>query len=57
MENESKYAREELLANAKALFNVNPELISGALYGREETEFTKDEVADAIVVFMRREVK
>lgn len=55
--NAPKYSREELLANAEAIFAVKPEVLAGALHGREEKEFTIDEVKSLVNKFLERKVK
>ncbi len=54
--NESKYSREEILANAQAIFDVMPEVIAGALHGNKSEELTIFEVKKAIKQFLRRGV-
>ncbi|NPV30496.1 MAG: hypothetical protein HPY58_12780 [Firmicutes bacterium] len=51
-----KYPREELLANAEALFGVKPEVVTGALHGNAQTEFTVDEMRKLIDSFLKRRV-
>ena len=54
---ESKYSREELIQNAKEIFNVNPEVVVGALYGNSNKELTISEVKKAMDDFLKRKVK
>lgn len=49
-----KYSREELMQNAKALFDRKPEVVVGALSSSDETEFTIDEVKKKINEFTKR---
>lgn len=51
-----KYEREELLANADALFGVKREVIVGALHENTQTEFTVDEMRKLIDQFLKRKV-
>lgn len=51
-----KYPREELLANAEALFGVKREVVAGALHGNDQAEFTMDEMRKLIDAFLRRRV-
>lgn len=51
-----KYPRNELLANAKALFNCKPEVIAGALHGNDKAEFTVEEMRKMIDNFLKRRV-
>lgn len=54
---ESRYPVEELTAHAEALFNVRPEVLSGALYGTGQLGMTIDEAKKAIDLFMKRKVR
>lgn len=54
---ESKYPREELIANAQAIFKVNPEVVVGALHGNTAEELTVSEVRQAVQNFLERKVK
>lgn len=51
-----RYSKEELLANAEALFGVKPEVVGGALHGNDQTEFTVDEMRKLIDSFLKRRV-
>ncbi|MEN6325790.1 MAG: hypothetical protein ABFD18_06250 [Syntrophomonas sp.] len=53
----TKYPREELLANAEALFNVKAEIMLGALHNNTQQEFTIDEMRKAVDDFLQRRVK
>jgi hypothetical protein len=55
-EEQTKYTKEELVANAKKVFDVKPEVVKGALYGNEGSSFTKDEIKELIEKFMNRRV-
>jgi hypothetical protein len=50
----SVYPRAELMANAKAVFGVNSEVVEGALHGNTAPELTLDEVRAAINAFLQR---
>jgi len=54
-----KYPIGELIAQSKAIFGVNREVIIGAVHGIDVTgnEFTVDEVKAHIEVFLKRKVK
>lgn len=54
---ETKYSRQELIANAKAIFSVMPEVVAGALHGNDAQELTLTEVKEAIKSFLERKVK
>lgn len=49
----TKHTVAELLANAD-VFNVAPEILAGALYGK--TEATRDEAAKLLAAFVKKEV-
>ena len=53
---ESKYPRDELIANAKAIFGVMPEVVAGALHGNDARDLTITEVKKAIEKFQKRKV-
>lgn len=53
---ESKYHKQELIANAQAIFKVNPEVVVGALHGNDAKEFTVSEVREAVKSFLERKV-
>jgi len=53
---ESKYPRDELIANAKAIFGVMPEVVAGALHDNGARELTIAEVKEAIKKFQKRKV-
>lgn len=50
------YTREELLANAEALFAVKPEVVAGALHGFRNDRLTIDETERKIRQFQQRKV-
>lgn len=52
----SKYPRQELIANAKAIFGVMPEVVAGALHGNDAQELTLDETKQALKEFQERKV-
>ena len=52
-----RYSREELLANAEALFSVKPEVLAGALHGNERKELTIEEAKQLVDQFLKRKVK
>lgn len=51
-----KYPKDELMANAEALFGVKPEVVAGALHGNDKAEFTVDEMRKLIDSFLKRRV-
>jgi hypothetical protein len=51
-----RYSREELLANAEALFSVKPEVLSGALHDEVRNEWTIHEARKRIDQFLKRKV-
>lgn len=53
----AKYPRQELFAQAPAVFGVNPEVLAGALYGNNVAELSVDEAKDAIKKFLGKKVK
>lgn len=56
IEPESKYPRQELIANARAIFGYSSEVVAGALHGNEAQELTLEEVKLAIKDFLERKV-
>lgn len=54
---EQTYSLAELKANAVQLFEVQPEVIDGALYGNPKQEFTVSEMKKLVNTFMKRKVK
>lgn len=54
---EQTYSLAELKANAVHLFEVQPEVIDGALYGNPKQEFTVSEMKKLVNTFMKRKVK
>ena len=54
---EQTYSLAELKANAVQLFEVQPEVIDGALYNNPKQEFTVSEMKKLINTFMKRKVK
>jgi len=55
-ETEPTYDREELVQNAQALFNVNPEVLVGALHGSDKIKLTIDEARRSVDQFLKRKV-
>lgn len=55
--NISRYPVEELAANAQALFDVQPEVLAGALHGTEADVLTIPETKALIRKFLREKVK
>lgn len=53
---ESKYPRDELIANAMAIFGVKPEVVAGALHDNKARELTIAEVKEAVKKFRARKV-
>lgn len=51
-----KYPKEELVRNARALFNVQPEVLQGALYSFDSTEMTVQEAKQLLDQFLKRKV-
>ncbi|MBB6673017.1 hypothetical protein [Cohnella nanjingensis] len=51
------YPRAELLAHSEQLFDVRSEILIGALHGRQQDEYTIDEVRLAVKQFQERKVK
>lgn len=54
---EPGYPREELIANAEAIFGVRSEIVAGALHGNKSRVLSLDEVRQAIKAFLERRVK
>ncbi len=54
---ETKYQRDVLISNSKAIFGVNREVTVGALYGNTKNELTKSEVKEAINKFLKTKPK
>ena len=54
---EQVYTLAELKENAMAIFNVQPEVIAGALYGNSKQEFTVSELQKLINKFLRKKVE
>ncbi|AEE95783.1 hypothetical protein [Mahella australiensis] len=54
---ESVYPKNVLVASAKAIFGVNPEVAAGALYGNAKDELTKTEAQEAINKFLKSKPK
>jgi hypothetical protein len=52
-----QYSKEELLANAEALFSVKPEVLDGALHALVERTLTVDEARKLIDKFLKKKVK
>lgn len=58
MDETQKYPIGELIAQSRAIFGVNPEVVVGAVQGIDVAgnEFTVDEVKALIKVFLERKV-
>ena len=56
-EAETRYSAASLRRNALQLFQVNPEIVDGALYGSNHSEFTIVEAQEKITAYLYREVK
>lgn len=54
---EQAYSLAELMENATTVFGVQPEVISGALYGNPKQEFTVAELKKIIEQFLKKKVK
>lgn len=54
---EPGYSREELIANAEAIFGMRSEVVAGALHGNRSQVLALDEVRQAIKAFLGRRVK
>lgn len=54
---EAVFPLHELLANSKALFGVNPEVVAGAFRNIEETQISKKQATLLIKKFLKEEVK
>lgn len=52
-----RYTVAELKAAAKKQFGCGPEVIDGAIYGKEETEYSVDEMKTLIEVFLHKPIK
>lgn len=52
-----KYPADELIANARELFGVMPEVVIGALHGRADGFYTKETVCRLVQQFKKRKVK
>ncbi|WP_135552589.1 oligoribonuclease [Paenibacillus cymbidii] len=50
------YSRQELQANAEALFGCKPEAVAGALLGHAGDYLTIDEAAAIVRTFLKRKV-
>jgi len=50
----SRYSRQELIANARAIFRHAPEVVAGALHENNAQELTLAEVKQAIKDFLER---
>lgn len=55
-ESASKYPRQELINNARAIFGHAPEVVAGALHGNYAQELTLAEAKQAIKDFLERKV-
>ena len=53
---EEKYSRNELISNARAIFDVMPEVVAGALHDNDAEELSISEVKQAIRKFLKRRV-
>lgn len=54
---EIRYSAESLRRNARQLFQVNPEVVDGALYGTSRQELTITEAQALIKAYLQREVR
>lgn len=54
---ETRYPRQELVAQSEAIFGVKPEVVVGALHGNTATELTVGEVRSAVAAFLKRGVR
>ena len=54
---EETYSYNELISFAKEVFNVNPEVVVGALAGIPKREFTISEAKKYIADFLKRRVR
>jgi len=50
--NVSVYDRNELIAQARVVFNVQPEVVAGALHGVDKQELTLAEAREAVKKFL-----
>ncbi|MDQ0060118.1 hypothetical protein [Paenibacillus harenae] len=53
---ETRYSAASLRRNSLQLFQVNPEVVDGALYGTEARELTIAEAKSLIAAYLQREV-
>ena len=53
---EPKYQLEDLTANADALFQCRPEVLAGAVRGKDQNEYTVAEMRQLINNFLNRKV-
>jgi hypothetical protein len=56
MDDAQKYPIGELIAQSKAIFGVNPEVVVGAVYQGRADEYSVDEVKGLIKAFLERKV-
>lgn len=54
---ETRYSAESLRRNARQLFQVNPEIVDGALYEASGRELTIAEAKSFIKAYLQREVR
>lgn len=52
----TKYPIQELLDHSVALFSYGPEVLVGALHGRDDKELTVDEAKAFITEFLKKKV-
>ncbi|NJJ37824.1 hypothetical protein HCB82_01340 [Paenibacillus sp. 7028] len=52
----TKYSIQELLDHSAALFSYSPEVLVGALHGRDDKELTVDEAKAFIAEFLKKKV-
>ena len=52
-----KYTVDELKTAAKKQFGCGPEVIDGAIYGKEETSYSVDEMKTLIDAFLKKPIK
>jgi len=56
-EEAKRYSADSLRRHAMQLFQVNPEIVDGALHGADGGEFTVKEVQARIKAYLKKEVK
>ncbi|BBI31451.1 hypothetical protein [Cohnella abietis] len=53
---DAQYNRDELIKNAQAIFQVNPEVVAGALQGTNQIQITVEEAKRLVGQFLKRKV-